>query len=36
MGRRREGNYTLQKKIQWKIQWEKKEIDIQFLTPTKQ
>jgi hypothetical protein len=37
MGRsRRDGNHSLQKIIQYKIQWEKKKKDIQLLTSTKQ
>jgi hypothetical protein len=34
--RRREGKYSTQKKIQYRIQWEMKEMGTQFLTLTKQ
>jgi hypothetical protein len=34
--RRRDGNHTPQKIIQWRIQWKMKKTDTWFLTPTKQ
>jgi hypothetical protein len=37
MGRRRKDeNYSPQKKVQYRILWERQTMDIQFLTSTKQ
>jgi hypothetical protein len=36
MGRRRDENYTLQKIIQYRIQWELKKMYSHFVTPIKQ
>jgi hypothetical protein len=36
MGRKRDGNNSPQKIIQYRIQWEMRKMETQFLTPTKQ